>query len=478
MSVSNKINEEYEELFGKAAKVDLFDTDEDYYNGLRQEIIDTPRIYNVKRELPFTGVNIPPYLDYKMMEEVRLAEEKGYHVFFLRQSIQGQSDFCYAAGYYLPQNKLFTILKYSRIVYLDYFSASDLYLQRKRRAALLNKTSTEYGQFILSKNLCCFDPRLGACYVTGRRADLDLWRDSRDRPPSNYYRNMELAPLEDPYTPPPAPKPKPKPIAPKPATPKLVFSNSASIKKEAKHLFYLNVSDQVKAFGYFEPGTKYFYICKDSTIEESLKGIPEDSDYALNRKRLIEKCAVKNLFGWKLIKDAKCRSATVAATYVKGRITEYVVWKDEKGLGLGDVYPEFFKKKAAEQPVKKDSFSEFIAQMAAINHLFYIRREFDTNDTCDATGHYDPASKTFILHKDSVLSLEVTSEIRYSALDIQRRFFIKKHCIKQSNGYRLLHDFACSSPDQAALFALGCKEDGWEEWEDKDGKTLGEIFKK
>ena len=476
MPVSNNINEDYENLFGRASKVDLFDPDEDYYNNLRQEIIDTPRIYNVKKQLPFEGVYVPQYLDYRLMEEVKQAEENGYHVFYLSQSEQGQADYCFAAGYYIPKNKLFTILRFSRISYLSSFAVSDMYLKRKRMAALMNKTSNEDGQYLLNKNLCCYDPRLGACLVTGRRVDMDLWRDNREKDPTAYYRNIELAPLEDPNIPPPAPKPKPS--TPKPAPTKPAIKSSVSPQKETKHLFYLNVSDEVKAFGYFEPETKYFYICKGSTIEEFLKGIPENSDYALNRKRLIDKCAEKHLFCWKLIKDAKCRTATVAATYVKGRVSEYVVWKDEKGLGLSDVYPQFFKKKAVEKPVKKDAISEILTQLSAKNHLFYIRRQFDTNDTCDATGHYDPASKTFILHKDSVLSLEVTSEIRYSALDIQRRFFIKKHCIKQSNGYRLLHDNACSSPDQAALFALGCKVDGWEEWEDKDGKTLGELFKK
>lgn len=259
--------------------------------------------------------------------------------------------------------------------------------------------------------------------------------------------------------------------------PKSVNNKSVSPKKESKHLFYINESEEVKAFGYFDPETKCFYLCKGSTIEDRLKGFPEDSEYALNWKCLLDTCAEKQLFCWKLIKDAKCRTASVAATYVKGRIAEYVAWRDEKGLGLRDVYPECFKKKAAEQPVKKNSIFKLLAQYAAKPHLVYIKREFDVNDICDATGHYEPFSKNFILHKDSILSLEVTSEIRYSAPDIQRRLFISKHCIKQARGYRLLHDTACSSPDQAALYAMGCKVDGWEEWEDKDGNTLGEVFK-
>lgn len=260
--------------------------------------------------------------------------------------------------------------------------------------------------------------------------------------------------------------------------PKSVNNKSVAPKKESKHLFYINESEEVKAFGFFEPETKCFYICKGSTIEDRLKGFPEDSEYALNRKCLLDTCAEKQLFCWKLIKDAKCRTASIAATYVKGRIAEYVAWRDEKGLGLSDVYPEFFKKNVAEQPVNKNSIFEILAQYAVKSHLFYIKREFDVNDICDATGHYDPASKSFILHKDSILSLYVTSELRYSALDIQRRYFIKKHCIKKTHGYRLLHEISGLSPSQAAFYVLGCNVDGWVEWEDRNGKTLDKVYKK
>lgn len=149
--------------------------------------------------------------------------------------------------------------------------------------------------------------------------------------------------------------------------------------------------------------------------------------------------------------------------------------KDEKGLKKSDT-PTFKKEKAAEQPVKKKTAFEILEEYSAKFLLFYITRDFDVDGTCDATGHYDPLSKSFILHKDSILSLEVTSKLRYSALDVQRRLFIKRHCIKKYNGYRLLHDTACASPDQAASFVLGIHADGWKEWIDDDGKQLGEVY--
>ena len=136
------------------------------------------------------------------------------------------------------------------------------------------------------------------------------------------------------------------------------------------------------------------------------------------------------------------------------------------------------EEKKTEKTVKKYPFHKTLAEYDYNTHLFFIRKEPDVDNICDATGHYDPVSKSFILHKDSILSIDVTSELRYSAQDVQRRFFIKKNCIKKTNGYNLLHDTASNTPDQAALYVLGCKVNGLKEWIDSYGKTLDEVFYK
>lgn len=136
------------------------------------------------------------------------------------------------------------------------------------------------------------------------------------------------------------------------------------------------------------------------------------------------------------------------------------------------------EEKESEKPVKRYPVQKDLAEYAYKTHLFFIRRKLDVDDICDATGHYDPVSKSFILHKDSILSIDVVSELRYSAQDAQRRLFIKKNCIRKPNGYRLLHDTSCNTPDQAALYVLGCKVNGRKEWMDSNGKTLGEVFYK
>ena len=169
------------------------------------------------------------------------------------------------------------------------------------------------------------------------------------------------------------------------------------------------------------------------------------------------------------------RTLSVESNHRKNE--KVVKQKGKNSLGKGKESPQL-KKKSTNLPLKKNPLMEVNDIIAAKQHFFYIQREFDVNDICDASGHYDPVSNSFILHKDSVLSLDVTSELRYSALDIQRRFFIKKHCIKKTRGYRLLHEIACLSPSQAAFFVLGCKVDGWVEWEDRNGKTLDKIYKK
>ena len=151
--------------------------------------------------------------------------------------------------------------------------------------------------------------------------------------------------------------------------------------------------------------------------------------------------------------------------------------KDEIDPSIKSVNSNISKKKVVEKPIVKKPLMNPLVGYASETHLFFIRRVFDVDGICDAIGHFDPISKSFVLHKDSVLSLDVDSELRYSALDIQRYFFTNKHCIKKSNGFKLLHDFVCSSPSQAAFYVLGYNVDGWEEWLDDEGKTISELYK-
>ena len=475
------INEEYEHLFGSASIVDLFDADEDYYNGLRQQIINTPRDNIARKELPFAGIEVIPYIDMLLIDEINRANKNGYRVFILKKSRPGNHNYCNAAGYYIPHDKKFIILKYSHISRSESFSTSDSFLRNKRNSILKNKTAQNREQIFLSEEITCHDARIAACIVMAKRVEMNEWRDEKNKTPQNYYKFMELEEIDSRVA-------KTQIIIPSGITSNTTQNNSP-ITDCNHHLFYIKGNDYVLAHGYFDPNTEYFYICQGSTIEYRLQGVPSTTDIAAGRQRLIATCAKEQLFCWKLIKDAKCRNAMRAATYVLGRVAIPDEWKDDNGLKLSEVYPASFGKKDIEktsgnklfeenQNVSKTKRNQQDKGGSPSNkHLFFILRKSDLSRKCDATGYYDEVSKSFILLKDSLLSLEVSSSFRYSVTDAQRRLFINSNCIKLAIGYKLKKDVTCMSPNQASNFVIGDITDGYKEWKDKEGKTLGEFIK-
>lgn len=458
MEEKDNVIEQYEKLFGKPTTIDLFDENEDYYNCLRQQIINSPNIYVNRKGLPFSNVVILPYVEYLLMEEVNKVRALGYRVFFLKHSTKSEDDFYFAAGYYQKSKKIFTILRYSRISSKDFFNENDVYLQNKRKAATLGKTIYDEGQFYLTAEITCHDPRIGACIVTGKRTEMDQWRDSKNKPPSSFYSDIDLCKLE------------------------VSQPNSSThidiIKKDShKHYFYIKKGQYINAYGYFEPETQYFFIGKGSTIEQYLHGIPEASELALKRRRILDSFGARQLFCWKLIKDTKCSSATIAASYVLGCHSSFEQWLDEKGCTLDEIYPEYFRKNIESSLLEiLDALKRKKNQEESHNHYFFIKRHTKTRSDCDASGFYDSYSKSFVLLKDSLLSLEATSLYNYSAEGVQRRLFIIKNCVQQHDGYRLKHDINFLSPSQAASFVLGHTSELGLEWVDYEGNTLLEFY--
>ncbi len=175
------------------------------------------------------------------------------------------------------------------------------------------------------------------------------------------------------------------------------------------------------------------------------------------------------------------------------RDRSYLIFDEEETLNLMIDYENEFDRLSNKMSFVSQQNMSMLTNVFGINpkpcqivneelnsksHNFYIHRDFEPTHTCIATGHYDFTAKVFVLHKGSILSLEVASVFRYSAADIQRRVFIKENCAEQSNGYRLKNDHSFSSPDQAACYVLGIHADGWKEWIDDDGEQLGEVYNK
>ena len=185
------INAEYEKLIPPTQRESLFEDSEDY-ESLRQYIIDQPRIHFSKNKYPFSGIQLTSYVDYRKQDIIDQERENNKHIFYLKQSQKGRSDFCDAAGYYVKETRGFVLLPYSHIINKAQPSAPKGY---GRKGAL-------DGVNLYTLSLISFwSPEVAASYVLGQSAGLDEWIDSKGKGLLAYYKELE-----------PKPKPKPEPV--------------------------------------------------------------------------------------------------------------------------------------------------------------------------------------------------------------------------------------------------------------------------
>ena len=93
-----------------------------------------------------------------------------------------------------------------------------------------------------------------------------------------------------------------------------------------------------------------------------------------------------------------------------------------------------------------------------------------------ATGLYSVQEKTIKVLAGAVFSTDVSSTLRYSLADYQRRTFIKEQCSTKKSIYTLKKDYCFSSIDTAALYVMGQIVNGLSVWITVDGKSLKELI--
>lgn len=120
----------------------------------------------------------------------------------------------------------------------------------------------------------------------------------------------------------------------------LIEKNIKRAEAEGRHVFFITDDNNgVRAIGYYEPETNYFYVLKDSQVCERLLAVWTDEDIIAARKRFINEACVSDIGCYRVIKDAKCKSPSAAATYALGRrVNGWLVWKDADGLTLKQYY--------------------------------------------------------------------------------------------------------------------------------------------
>lgn len=253
-----------------------------------------------------------------------------------------------------------------------------------------------------------------------------------------------------------------------------------------KHLFYIKKSGICDAKGYYDEKTKFFYICKDSLVSYDTDIIYISNDSEKARENFLKKICEEEKGYFRVVKDAKCRSASAAASYVLGCHSDQNCWKDSEGRMLSDVYFIPLKKKDINEPnvkqvakeVKNSPLVDESKRGSIINppKYWYINREDLGKRSCHAKGIYDKVNNKFIIVHGSELAYDVTSTYRYTASDIRRKKFIQQNCSISKNCYILKKDAVCNSPDEAACFVLGENADGWIEWKSKEDISLVNYF--
>lgn len=269
----------------------------------------------------------------------------------------------------------------------------------------------------------------------------------------------------------------------------------------SKHLFYIKEDGVCDASGYYNEELRYFFICKDSLVSYDTDLIYMINDTEHARENFLNKVCKEVKGYYKVVRDAKCRSASAAACYVLGYVSDETSWRDSEGRLLSEVYPDTFytllqkredKSKKNQSLKKKQETSKNVERAPKVieptrnkilpvgrpPHYYYIIRDNQGNRSCNAKGSYDKVNDKFIIHSGSELAYEVTSSYRFTASDIKRKKFIQLNCTNSKLEFKLKRDAICNSPDEAASFVLGETANGWIEWKSKDGIPLEAYISK
>lgn len=453
---SKKIHEEYEELFGKAKRVNLFDTDAEN-EALHQYILmqsytsssQTRKLFADNQEVEICRI-------LAFNEAVNDASAQGYHVFWLRTPQKN----CDAAGYYNEKDNTFTILKFSKISDTENFDSRSFGEQLQRNNILKSKTGVdEMEDLYLIENVICRNPRISATIVTGRSTSIALWKDKnlitleQAYPQINSLMSSENV-LMSIIT-------SLKQNARKVEDAK----NNAVVSKDHEAQYFFRIKGMVKAMGYYEPSNGHFFILKNSLL--SIYSLPEFNDTQLGKDRAeaVETHCMLDKKYYRVIDEIECESASIAASYAIGNDAQYFMWKDAYGVTFKNDLPATI---AVRANVK--------TSVKPISYTFYLKRSATSENYCNAHGIFDPKTNRFLIKAGSLLSLNVSPTFSTSSTSLRRKIFLKTHCTKQSTTWLVNKDGMCDSPSAAATIVLGRNANGRTMWVDKDGRTLNEIF--
>lgn len=509
------INEEYLRIFGTEERPTLYAPDDKDYMSLRQEIIDAPREFNVRKILPFEGIQLLSYEDYLNKEVVKEAEKKGYRIFYIKKHEQEKLVF-FAAGYYNAKDSRFVVLARSFFKSSFYFTQlSNSIKNTRKKLDFLGSFKYEGNKIVQMRDVVYDSASLAASYILGEKRSFSIWRDDRGRTLDAYYpiyRAKDIIDKEDSTFPNYTPKVPETPINPVASSIKEPIGTILNAINEAKkkndtvpfgthRIFYIKIEGVCDVSGYYVESSKRFIVLQGSSFKNNTSKYFDETPIGISRMRFIEAACFTNnpRNGQECVVscDTRCKSASAAASYVLGRVSSYMSWKDANGKTLKDWYPNDFNTKDVQtttesaskkpkEPKTKITISTLDANVAQEKNkvaqempsvqLFYIKKSFNAKRDCDAFGYYDPRTQKFILKEGSYLAIEMTDSYKFTAAGYSRRNFTSKYCKKDIKGYRLKYDYLFDTTSTAASYVLGRAANGWTEWKNAEDVSLAQTL--
>lgn len=216
----NAIDAEYERIFGVSSYPNLYDSNDEEYNRLRQEIITAPRVRYNPKCLPCDDnnksfkVNQKPETDIQRRNGISDTNRKQEnsinctaskitslvdgiivnqplkkptidtqkHIFWLIKAGR-----CKAFGYFERDTKNFYIREGSLISIQDDYDYVGTSSYRNRHR-IIDKNGIQVGNFIkIKKDTKCRSALTAACYVVGATVSATLWLDENGKSLNDIY---------------------------------------------------------------------------------------------------------------------------------------------------------------------------------------------------------------------------------------------------------------------------------------------------
>lgn len=407
--------EDYEKVFGKPTKWSLFSEDEEAYEAFRQTVIDAPNYVYDKEKLPFTGVKVYNYDLYLLKLYIDKHKATGKELFYIKDETPGLANVL-AFGYFNTKSHSFYLMAYSLIRKTEF--------QDK-----MKKIKALYWPVIKLKS----NSVIRKC-ETKEQQDLQLELFH----PEGYRLTQDVecsASLAAAYA----------------LGQEADFTKWKSMKGKtlAQVYNYYNITSEQNEI-------QSIWRCLRSLKVENTPIIElVDDNHVLADKIIIPLLLHKE-------KEANTPKASTKALEVEAPKEKPVAKKSKAST----------QKKSVDTSVEAPTSQPQKTTVLSVIRCYLVDL---LTGKYKATGLYYVQEKTIKVLAGAVFSTDVSSTLRYSLADYQRRTFIKEQCSTKKSIYTLKEDYWFDSVDTAALYVMGQIVDGLSVWITVEGKSLREL---